>query len=240
MKFVYLEEVLRLLVDTKECPSKFVDFFDTSSLLIGFNFCNKKQMFTHISHSFKKILGYESDNILYNTFFLDRIIHPQDRPCVQRYLFHNSVGGSRFSSEIEHGIPRIKCRCRHIKDYWKYLIFFSIDNWNEKTQLPNKIGLIADQRFKSFLHLMSSDFKQLSKKSVTLKEVGDPGSQICVSRREVEILELIGKGMIAKHIASELHISTSTVITHKKNLIEKFNVNNTAELVKISTQLMLV
>ena len=49
--------------------------------------------------------------------------------------------------------------------------------------------------------------------------------------REVEVLGLLIKGFCAKEIANKLLISETTVITHKKNLKEKFNARNTVELI---------
>jgi DNA-binding CsgD family transcriptional regulator len=49
--------------------------------------------------------------------------------------------------------------------------------------------------------------------------------------REIEVLELLIKGFCAKEIANKLFISETTVITHKKNLKEKFGARNTAELI---------
>ncbi len=54
------------------------------------------------------------------------------------------------------------------------------------------------------------------------------------TRREKDVLELLSKGYCAKEIASQLYISETTVITHKKNLKKKFNVKNTAELIFIT------
>jgi DNA-binding CsgD family transcriptional regulator len=51
---------------------------------------------------------------------------------------------------------------------------------------------------------------------------------------------MIGEGQIAKEIASKLNISPNTVITHRKNLISKFNVRNTAQLIKKASQMMLI
>jgi DNA-binding NarL/FixJ family response regulator len=53
----------------------------------------------------------------------------------------------------------------------------------------------------------------------------------CPTRREKDVLELLVKGLCAKEIANKLFISESTVITHKKNLKEKFNAKNTVELI---------
>ena len=52
-----------------------------------------------------------------------------------------------------------------------------------------------------------------------------------LTRREIEVIELLVKGMCAKEIANSLFISETTVVTHKKNLKKKFNVRNTAELI---------
>ncbi|HLK27324.1 MAG TPA: helix-turn-helix transcriptional regulator [Puia sp.] len=53
----------------------------------------------------------------------------------------------------------------------------------------------------------------------------------CPTRREMEVLEYLIKGLCAKEIASKLLISETTVITHKKNLKEKFKAKNTAEMI---------
>ena len=58
-------------------------------------------------------------------------------------------------------------------------------------------------------------------------EKNDP----CPTRREKDVLELLVKGFCAKEIANKLFISETTVITHKKNLKEKFNAKNTVELI---------
>jgi DNA-binding CsgD family transcriptional regulator len=52
-----------------------------------------------------------------------------------------------------------------------------------------------------------------------------------LTRREIEVLQLLVKGLCAKEIASSLFISESTVITHKKNLKKKFDARNSVELI---------
>lgn len=53
-----------------------------------------------------------------------------------------------------------------------------------------------------------------------------------ISPREKEVLILIADGFSSKQIADILFISNHTAITHRKNLIEKFKVKNTAQLIK--------
>ena len=57
-----------------------------------------------------------------------------------------------------------------------------------------------------------------------------------LTRREKEILELIGRGYTTQQIAAELFISTHTVESHRKNLMEKFEAPNTATVIKLATE----
>ncbi len=57
-----------------------------------------------------------------------------------------------------------------------------------------------------------------------------------VTHREAEILHLLSQGLSTKILASHLHISPHTVESHRKNLLAKFQVKNTAELIKAAYQ----
>lgn len=54
---------------------------------------------------------------------------------------------------------------------------------------------------------------------------------VIVSKREQEVLQLMSKGLTVKEIAHALYLSTHTIISHKKNLIEKLEARNSIELV---------
>lgn len=63
------------------------------------------------------------------------------------------------------------------------------------------------------------------------------GSEIPVlTRREKEVLELIAEGMTNNEIAAKLFISVTTVDTHRKNLLAKFDARNIAALIKTAMQ----
>ena len=55
---------------------------------------------------------------------------------------------------------------------------------------------------------------------------------IKLSRREFEILKLISQEQTTIEIAKELNISQHTIDTHRRNLLNKLNVRNTAGLIK--------
>ncbi len=52
-----------------------------------------------------------------------------------------------------------------------------------------------------------------------------------LSQREVEIIDLIKKGMSSKEIAQNLNITLKTVEVHRHNILKKLNLKNTAALV---------
>jgi len=54
---------------------------------------------------------------------------------------------------------------------------------------------------------------------------------VVISEREVEILQLIAQGLTTKQIAEELHLSFHTVMTHRKNMLSKLGLKNTAGLI---------
>jgi DNA-binding NarL/FixJ family response regulator len=53
-----------------------------------------------------------------------------------------------------------------------------------------------------------------------------------ISKREIEVLELIAEGYTNAEIAEKLFNSKRTIESHRRNLIEKTKSKNTAELVK--------
>ena len=66
------------------------------------------------------------------------------------------------------------------------------------------------------------------------------GETPVLTRREKEVLELIANGMTNNEIAQQLFISVSTVDTHRKNLLSKFESRNIASLIKLAMQLNLI
>ena len=54
--------------------------------------------------------------------------------------------------------------------------------------------------------------------------------QKILSDREIEVMSLIVQGFINKEIADKLNISLSTVITHRKNIMEKLGMKSVSAL----------
>jgi DNA-binding NarL/FixJ family response regulator len=63
---------------------------------------------------------------------------------------------------------------------------------------------------------------------------------INLSKRELEVLSLIAQEYSNADIADKLFLSVETINTHRKNLLRKLDVRNTAGLVKTAIQLKLI
>ncbi|MGB7393466.1 MAG: response regulator transcription factor [Pricia sp.] len=68
----------------------------------------------------------------------------------------------------------------------------------------------------------------------------DTASVPKLTRREKEILTLVAEGITTPGIAEKLSISPLTVETHRRNLIQKMEVSNAAQLVKMAIEQKLI
>jgi DNA-binding NarL/FixJ family response regulator len=61
-----------------------------------------------------------------------------------------------------------------------------------------------------------------------------------ITRREKEVLMEIANGLTNQQIADKLFISSTTVSSHRQNLMLKLNANNTASLIKTAVKYDLI
>lgn len=70
----------------------------------------------------------------------------------------------------------------------------------------------------------------------TTNETDNEEEAPTLTKREKEIMQLIAEGMTSSEIAGKLFLSIYTVDTHRKNLLTKFEVHNTALLIKVAAK----
>ena len=63
-----------------------------------------------------------------------------------------------------------------------------------------------------------------------------PGEKNRLTPREMEVLQLICKGLSNKEIAAQLNVSANTVAVHRASIMNTFGVHKTAELVMYALQ----
>ncbi|MFN8284877.1 MAG: response regulator transcription factor [Chitinophagales bacterium] len=73
-----------------------------------------------------------------------------------------------------------------------------------------------------------------SQSAITLLKQPENNGLPPLTRREREVLEKIAEGLTNQQIAQLLFVDISTVSSHRKNLLAKYNVQNTAALIKLA------
>jgi DNA-binding NarL/FixJ family response regulator len=64
--------------------------------------------------------------------------------------------------------------------------------------------------------------------------------EVALSKREMDVLRCLAKGMTSAQIANDLFISENTVKTHVRHILEKLEASNRAEAVSRAIQLGII
>lgn len=104
----------------------------------------------------------------------------------------------------------------------------------ERSELLEAIDRVIDGKI--FLSRAANEkvLEQFSSVSTAINETPS------ITRREKEILLLLEEGLNGPQIAERLFISPYTVETHRKNLMQKMNVNTTQQLLKMVKGLSMI
>lgn len=92
---------------------------------------------------------------------------------------------------------------------------------NQMLAINYFFDITEKEKIEKYLHIAHNNSTYHSENRIAL-----------ISPREKEVLNLVADGFSSKQIAEILFISNHTAISHRKNLIEKFHVKNTAQLIK--------
>lgn len=94
----------------------------------------------------------------------------------------------------------------------------------------------AVMRGETYLH----EFAKSKMLSFSLGLNPPPRNYATLTKREHQILQLIVQEYTTREIAEKLYIEFCTVETHRKNLIQKLGVKNTAGLVRVAVEQQLI
>lgn len=167
------------------------------------------------SPSIKRITGFSSKKYLHKgIIYFKNFIHPGDYSgFISELLTYILVSREQKGfGTADIRIPDLSCRIRHKGGNWVPTGFQVMYLTSSSDVKYNILAGIVEEL----------DYHECNYKECTGR----------LTNREKEVLQLIGNGDSSKIIADKLHISETTAITHRKNLIQKLQVKNTAELIK--------
>ena len=114
--------------------------------------------------------------------------------------------------------------------YVKTCIELGVNAYIIKNNSEEEIVAALDSFSKGEKYFSQEVYNSLVKsQEVTRKTLSD---QIKLTKRESEILREVINGLSSNEISEKLFISSRTVDTHRFNIMKKFGVKNSAELVK--------
>ena len=137
--------------------------------------------------------------------------------------------------------------CKEVKDKYPLIQILGLSTFDQKAFVQKMMengasGYILKNASKQELSKAIKDVNKGLKylsigASQALKSARkDQVSFPFITRREKEVLSLVAEGYTNTEIADHLFISPSTVDTHRKSLLAKFNMKNTAAMVRFATQ----
>jgi DNA-binding NarL/FixJ family response regulator len=92
----------------------------------------------------------------------------------------------------------------------------------------------AQQEIVEAIRTVAGGKEYFSRSATLLLRKPDNDSLPSLTRREKEILEKIADGLTNQQIANEIFVDVSTVSSHRKNMLAKYGVQNTAALIKLA------
>jgi len=129
--------------------------------------------------------------------------------------------------------------CKDVKQLYPSVLVLGLSTFNQQAIIQNMMDngasgyVLKNATKEELLEAISEVLK--GKKYFSFEVVAalrEPGEkQPLITRREKEVLQLIAEGLTNVEISETLFISMPTVNTHRKSLLEKFRVKNTATLI---------
>ncbi|HVD98672.1 MAG TPA: LuxR C-terminal-related transcriptional regulator [Cytophagaceae bacterium] len=206
--------------------------------------------YIYISPSFCQYLGIEYNIALADGFdSIASLVHPDDLPILEKTLFSRITNflASIYDEKDEEGNQNYKFsynfRVRK-KDgnYISMSIVSKILSFNKKGKILLDFGLITPVN-----HILHSDniilnisksISDLDYETVLQEEYSpEADAELNLTERELEIIQLLKRGMDSKEMADHLCLSQHTVRNHRRNILKKTNTNKVTELLTLINKL---
>jgi DNA-binding NarL/FixJ family response regulator len=133
--------------------------------------------------------------------------------------------------------------CREVRERWPGVFVIGLSTFNQLSLIQNMINNGAsgyvlknatEQELMEGIETVMNGKMYLSLEAARVLSKNNSEETPVITSREKEVLEQIAEGLTNNEIAAKLFISTTTVDTHRKNLLTKLSAKNTAELIKLA------
>jgi DNA-binding NarL/FixJ family response regulator len=131
--------------------------------------------------------------------------------------------------------------CKEVRNRYPSVFVIGLSTFNQFTYVDDMLRNGASgyllknatkQEITEAIHTVAKGKMYMSDEAANTLKNASPQESPVLTRRENEILRLIAEGLANPQIAEKLFLSISTVDTHRKSLMRKLNIKNTALLVR--------
>lgn len=181
----------------------------------------------YVSDSIYKVLGYTKEEFTIERLFA--IIHPDDLDYCRNCEFDGIQvsNGLAFNEHFRYSF-HYSYRVKKANDS-----FITIKQQYHAIEVDDNghmlKTIVMQERIEDYVERAHDDFKIfdiLKNRPINLP------SRFKLSKREIEILELIYKGYKSSEISEMLYLSKHTIDTHRKNILSKTSSNSVIELIQ--------
>ncbi|HMR58423.1 MAG TPA: response regulator transcription factor, partial [Cyclobacteriaceae bacterium] len=130
--------------------------------------------------------------------------------------------------------------CKHVNENYPEIAVLAVSSFNQRSFIQNMLDSgakgyvlknVTQTELWQAIRAVAIGKTWVSAEVVQTLRQRQPDRPV-ITRREKEVLECIAQGLTNPQIAEKLFVSITTIESHRKNLLHKLNVNNTASLVR--------
>jgi DNA-binding CsgD family transcriptional regulator len=195
----------------------------------------KTSRYIYVSPSVENIIGYKAEEFT-NISSLAKILTPSELAFIPK---GTEIAMTKIVS-LNYSVEQL-LKLRYSRNNW-----YRRKDGALRNMLQQSIGLAFNEQSIVLVELLVAtditDFNPSPHHFYTIAEQQDDGTskvlfhgvleQDHITPREQEVYALLTQGKTTEEIANQLKISTETVKTHRKNLLEKTGTENSVDLVR--------
>lgn len=199
----------------------------------------------YLSDNYCDFFGYDRERLFANGIdfdYLASFIHPNDADIfwmTQRrlidYLFSLSKN-ERLNYKHIYEFRMYNTQAKWVRMVSQHQVL-EVDSEGEPWLVLGVMDVSPDQTSDTHVKLRLVNFKT---GAITPFQLSQKEKDIILTTREKEVLEMIRIGYLSKEISEKLSISIHTVNNHRKNILEKMNVDNAVEAINFARALGLL
>jgi len=234
-------------------PDVFMDIVRKNPLHAVYVASCETSKLIYVDDLFESLTGYSKDCMKLGLEFWLSLIHPEDKPQVMEDIIqgHKKLNDCEDNTLIPELFLSLEYRFKKGDGKWIWIQELKFVTLTDG-RIDKVLGLLIDideqrqleeaqtrsNRYSPKLLDIAIQFKNVNKKMWIKKPTDEslPTSQppgiALLTKREKEVLQLVGEGFSTKQISDKLNISINTVETHRRHLLEKLQVKNSMELIK--------